>query len=150
MSNVRPMKQAHDYAHLWQHPQDGWVLLRVHRQGLSLTLVFNADGPSLKDIAAVRASVPEYGDMPLSEAFASLKRKGSVSLGTFAAREGKRLAEKCRGQSLHVEESVVDKLSYMPFNERTREALVIEDDVLAEQVCQAALLNGIRVAHVEA
>lgn len=144
------MKNPSSYAYLWNDPNDAWVLLRINRQALLLTVKFPAEGPTLREVAAMRSVVPEFGAMPPSEAFAALKGRAEVSLGKFESKEGRRLVERCKQHGLNIEVVDQDESGYLPFNEKTNMALVIEDDALAEQVCQEALTRGVRVKHVEA
>lgn len=144
------MKNSSSYAYLWNNPNDGWVLLRINRQALSVTVKLPAEGPTLREVAAMRSVAPEFGVMPPSEAFAALKGRAEVSLGKFESKEGRRLVESCQKHGLILDVVDHDESGYLPFNEKTNMALVIEDDALAEQVCQEALTHGVRVKHVEA
>ena len=150
MSNVRRMKSPSEYAYLWNDPNDGWVLLRINRQALSLTVKFSTGGPTLREVAAIRSAVPEFGAMPPTEAFAALRGRAEVPLGQFESEEGRRLLERCKKYGLMLEAIAKDESGYLPFNEKTRMALAIEDNTLAEQVCKEALAHGVRVKHIEA
>src|SRR5205085_9028022 len=130
MSNVRPMKQPSDYAYLWNNPNEGWVLLRINREALSLTVKFSAEGPNLREVAAIRSAVPELGSMSPSEAFAALKGRAEVPLGQFESKEGRRLAERCRAHGLELETAAKDLSGYLPFNEKTNTGLIIEDNAI--------------------
>jgi hypothetical protein len=144
------MKKPHDYAHLWSNPNDGWVLLRINREALSLTVRFSGDGPNLREVAAMRSAVPQFNAMPPSEAFEALKGRTEIPLGQFDSQEGRRLAEKCKNHGLSLNIVAIDHSGYLPFNEKTSMSLIIEDDALAKQVYQEALARGIRVKHIEA
>ena len=144
------MKTPADFAYLWNNPNDGWVLLRINRQTLSLTVKFAPNGPNLRQVGAMRAAVPEFGTMRPSDAFAALKGKAEVSLGQFETKEGRRLANRCEANGLTLETVAKDQSGYLPFNERTSMSLIIEDDAVAELVYQEALAHGIRVKHIEA
>lgn len=139
-----------DYAYLWRNPHDGWVLLRINRHVLSLTVKFSAEGPTLREVAAMRSAVPEFGAMPPAAAFAALKGRSEVPLGHFESKQGRHLSEKCEAHGLMLETVAKDQSGYLPFNEKTGMSLVIEDNALAEQVCREALAHGISVKHVEA
>jgi hypothetical protein len=139
-----------DYAYLWDGSQAGWVLLKINQQALKVTIRVAAGGPTLRDVAATRAALPAYAALPPSEAFAALKGRPLVPLGTFDSEEGRRLAEKCRQHGLTVETEGEDRSRNLLVNEQGSHALVIEDDELAALVCQEALSQGIQVRHVEA
>ena len=144
------MTKPSDYSYLWDGSQSGWVLLRVNHQTLAVVVTFSAGGPTLREVAAMRATVPAFAAMPPSDAFASLKGRSRVSLGDFESKEGRNLATRCKQNGLVVEVAATDKSSYLPFNEQSNQCLIIEDNFLAEQICQQAISQGIRVKHVEA
>jgi hypothetical protein len=98
----------------------------------------------------MRAAVPEFGAMPPSDAFGALKGRQHVALGSFEGREARRIAEACRLHGLEVEVTSESRSSYLPFNENTKSALLIEDPALSEEVCREAISHGLRVREVEA
>jgi hypothetical protein len=142
------MSTANNYAYLWDGTQPDWVLLRINRQVVSVTITFG-DAPTLKDVASVRAAIPAYAAMRPSEAFAALKGKYRLALGDFEAREGRRIEQDCKRHGLVVETAASDATTYLPFNEKSRRALLIEDHELAQAVCRSALAHGIRIGQVE-
>lgn len=63
------MKNLVDYSYLWDSTDDGWVLLYINRDVLLLTVKFSAEGPSLKEVAALRTAIPEFRSMSPAKAF---------------------------------------------------------------------------------
>lgn len=144
------MNALRDFAYIWDGTQKGWVLLRINRHSVSLTVTFGSGGPTLRDVASMRSAVPSLGALSPSEALAAVKGKGAVPLGAFDSDEGRRLKKKCLDHGLELNEEKKDLSRYLPFNEVTSRSLLIEDDRLAQQVCQEALARGVPVKHVEA
>lgn len=144
------MTSLESYSFLWDGTQPGWVILRINRQAISIEVCFAIGGPTLREVAAMRKAVPSFSAMPPSDAFAALKGRSRVNLGSFEGRVARRLCESCRMHGLVVEQAVADRSGQIPFNEISNQSLVIEDDLLAERICQRAIAQGIRVKHVEA
>jgi hypothetical protein len=144
------METPNDFAFLWDGTQPGWVLLRVNRQKVSVVIKFPAGSPTLREIAAVRAAVPDFAKMSTEGVFTSLKGQSYLALGDFDSKEARWLAEKCKQRGLTVEIAAVDASGYLPFNEQTKHSLIIEDDDLARSVYEEALARGIPVRHLEA
>lgn len=143
------MKATEHYRYLWDGTEPEWVLLRVNRQVVNLTLVFGSSGPTLNEITGVRRAVPTYAALSSSEALAKLRGNALVNLGEFESREAHRIAEACRTNGCEIRELVLDKSGYLPLNEKTNACLVIEDNVLSKEVCEEALKYGVRVRHIE-
>ena len=147
---MKTMINPIDFSYLWDGSQPGWLLLRTNRANISITVSFSAGGPTLSEVAAMRKAVPTFSAMTPSSALASLKGQNKVPLGNFDSKEGLALANRCKQNGLTVELISTDKSGYLPMNEQNNQCLIIEDDILAEQVFQMAISQGIRVKHVEA
>jgi hypothetical protein len=143
------MKSTEHYRYLWDGTEPEWVLLRVNRQVVNLTLVFGPSGPSPNEITGVRRAVPAYAALSSSEALARLRGNALVHLGDFDSREARRIADACRKNGCEIRELVRDESGYLPLNERTNACLLIEDNALSKEVCEEALKHGVRVRHVE-
>lgn len=144
------MADPEDYSYLWNGSQPGWVLLRINRQTISVTINFAAHGATLRQVAAVRAVVASFSAMRPSEALAALKGKRSLTLGPFDSKDGRLLADACVRSGLTVKSAAIDASGYLPFNDQSQQCLIIEDDDLAELVAQKAIAQGVSVRHVEA
>ncbi|WP_249605387.1 hypothetical protein [Chromobacterium sp. IRSSSOUMB001] len=136
------MKQ---YEYLWDGTAPGWVVICVRKQELALSLVFSREGPSVQDIKAIRSVLPEYSLLSATAVMSRLRGKALVDLGSFESREGRRIVAACREKGLAVQELVQDGPVYHLFNEQTKRALIIEDDLLAKEVLEAALNFGMPV-----
>ena len=98
---------------------------------------------------AVRRTVAPYTALPVHEVVTQLRGQESLLLGRFEPKEARLVAAACRREDLNLVESIVDAPEFLPMNELTGVALIIEDDLLAEHVCTEALLHGIPVRQVE-
>jgi hypothetical protein len=144
------MTSVDRYQYLWDGTEAGWVLLRINRWTVSLSVVFADEGSTAADVKALRRAIPSLGALSAADALASLRGRQRVELGEFEAREARRVAGACRKAGLVVLEEAQDRSGYVPFNESTNSGLVIEDDALHEAVMEAALQHGVAVMHVEA
>jgi hypothetical protein len=88
--------------------------------------------------------------MSAQQAFAALRGKAEVALGSFESEEGRRLAQKCQEHGLTIEAEAEDRSGYLPFNEISKHLLIIEDDLLSKRVEEEALARGVPVKHIEA
>ncbi|MBC3911563.1 hypothetical protein [Undibacterium umbellatum] len=68
---------------------------------------------------------------------------------SFESKQASSIAAACRKEGLNVVEKIDDTPRFLPTNEITNMALIIEDDHLAKQVYKFALQNGITVRHIE-
>lgn len=98
---------------------------------------------------AVRRTVPVFKSQPLDQVSAQLRGREDLPLGRFESSEARTLAASCRAAGLNVLEEVIDVSGYVPTNEMTSRALLIEDNEMAKQVCDAAFLHGVPVRHSE-
>lgn len=144
------MTQLDDHSYLWDGSDPGWVVLSMQRQIAELALTFPQGGPSLQDIAAVRAAIPGFAEKTPAQAFAALKGLERVPLGTYEFDDAKRVWATCKKKGLSVEMAASDAPAMLPYHEGRKIALVIEDDALLAAVCEAAVARGVRVLRIEA
>lgn len=145
------MRQVDQYSYLWDGAQAGWVMLRIFRSTSSLTVSFGDNGATVKDVRALRATLPAFGSMTAQETLQRLAGRSTIELGVFEQHEGRRIVKALELQGLVVEERASNEVSYLPFNESTKMALLIdEDEELAAAVNQKALAAGVVVRDVEA
>lgn len=142
-------EQIDNYKYLWDGSQPGWVLKRFSGNYVDLSLTFSSTGPSTRELMAVRRTVAAYTALPVHEVATKLRGHESLLLGRFEPKEARAIAAACRREDLKVVESIVDAPEFLPINELTAVALVIEDDLLAEHVYAEALRHGIPVRSVE-
>lgn len=138
------------FQYLWDGSQPGWVLTRLYGNDVELSLKFEqTDGPSPRELMAVRRSVSEFKSLPLSQVIERLRGCPIFFLGRFESRHARRVADACRNEGLSVLEKILDAPRFLPTNEITNSVLLIEDDELAKCVYDLALQHGIPVRHVE-
>ncbi len=137
------------YQYLWDGSQPGWVLIRFNGNYVDLSLKFEPSGPSPQEMMAIRRTVSEFKSLPLHQVIAQLRGSTAYKLGRFESREARRIAENCSKEGLNVMQVVDDAARFLPTNEITNRALLIEDDELAKRVYDLALKHGIPVRHVE-
>jgi hypothetical protein len=148
-SQAEAINDIKHYGYLWDGTQPGWTLTRVHRQAVSLTVHFGDRGPTLAEMKAVRVIIPTYNNRSAAAVFGELRGKPKLDLGSFEMREGRHISKLCHDHGLTIEENVQDKSGYLPVNELTNIALVIEDDTLFLAVIEEALRRGVPVKHLE-
>lgn len=146
MSNL---ERIDEYKYLWDGSQPGWVLKRFCGNYIDLSLAFPSTGPSTRELMSVRRTVAPYRALPVKEVVTQLRGQESLLLGRFEPKEARVIAAACRREDLNLVESIVDAPEFLPMNELTGVALIIEDDLLAEHVYTEALLHGIPVRQVE-
>lgn len=127
-----------NYSHLWDGTEPSWVLLQVHRQTSTLL-----------EIQALRRVVPEFAALSARQAVLQLRGRWRIDLGEMEFREARRLIERLRDCRLRVEEQTLDRGGYLPFNEVSKMALLIENEVESRAVAAEALRQGIPVRQVE-
>jgi hypothetical protein len=138
-----------NYSYLWDGTESGWTLLKVHRSVTTIAVVFEGQGPSAQEIRALRGAVSSFRTMSAQEAFQQLRGSRRVDLGALDARAALRLVEDLEGRGLRVEERSMDLTNYLPFNEVSKSALIIEDEATNNEVVAEGLRKGLPVRHVE-
>lgn len=144
------MKHIEDYAYLWDGTDPGWIILDTCQQYAEVSLVFSAQGPSLRDVADVRSTLPAYAQKTATEVWTDLKGRARLPLGTLELREARELADRCLRLGLTIEIVARDASSRLPYHESRKLALVIEDAELSESVCRTAIEHGVRIDRIEA
>ncbi|WP_398491644.1 hypothetical protein [Variovorax sp.] len=138
-----------NYSHLWDGTEPSWVLLQVHRQTSTLAVLFEEPGASLLEIQTLRRVVPEFAALSAQQAVLQLRGRWRIDLGEMEFREARRLIERLRDCRLRVEKQTLDRGGYLPFNEVSKMALLIENEVESRAVAAEALRQGIPVRQVE-
>ena len=144
------MTKIDQYSYVWDGSQPGWVLVRSARSASSLKALFGDGGVTVKNVQALRRTLPHFASMSAQAAIQSLFGLTAVELGTFEGREARRIVRALKSEGLTVQETGATEFGYLPFNELTKSALLIDEDTeLASAVVQQALASGIPVRHVE-
>ncbi len=137
------------YQYLWDGSRPGWVLTRLNGNYVDLSLKFEITGPSTRELLAVRRTVSEFKSQPLHQVIARLSGSPTYPLGRFESKDARSIAASCRKEGLNVVEEIDNTPRFLPTNEITNSALLIEDNELAKRVCETALLHGIPVRQIE-
>jgi hypothetical protein len=94
----------------------------------------------------MREVFEELRALPASAVWAATHGRESLALQQqFSLIDGPRLVEEARNRGLRVEVLRSDTVSYLPYNETTKAARIIEDDAVAAAVASRMKLEGVRV-----
>ena len=137
------------YKYLWHGSQPGWILKRFCGNYVDLSLAFPRTGPSTRELMTVRRTVVSYTALPVKELVAQLRGQESLLPGRFEPKKARVFAAACRREGLSVVERIVNTPEFLPINELSGVASVIEDALLAEHVYAEALLHGIPLRDVQ-
>ena len=143
------MTSTETFERFWNGSDPGWVVLRHIENQVSTSIEFGATGPSARDIQALRLCVDRYRDLPASVALRELANVHVLDLGTQESTSARKLLLRLEAEGLRVIQRGEQVVSDIMFNELTNMAAVIEDELVARQVIQDALANGVVVRHVE-
>lgn len=138
-------KDSEEYSFLWNGTEPGWVLLREIQSLASIHIQFNGIPPSPIEFKALRAAVPAYSACSISEVIATLQEKDCLDLGSFEPTEAARISDRCKAHGLNIVQTRIENVQYIPFNEKTNSALIIDDDQLVKEIWAQALQNGLQV-----
>lgn len=138
------------YARLWDGSELGWTVCATRRQRRYLTVLFGAAGPSVRDVVAMRAVFGVLGERSSESVWSEVRGKTSVAIaGEYSPIDAPELVREARKRGLRVDVASVEATSYVAYNERTTEAVVIEDDALAAEVARRMMDAGVPVRWAE-
>ncbi len=137
-----------DYKYLWDGTEPGWVLQHHDHTDWYLLFQFSDDGPSKEEIAKMHKCVPELREENLPYVYRILKGTSSFrtgeAVGNIEARDMHRTALEL---GLKVEMAADQISSYLPiYNEK--QALLIEDEDLSQQIAKKMIEAGVPVVEV--
>jgi hypothetical protein len=132
-----------EYAYLWD-PANGWTLSAHFHELASLRVLFNGK-PTLEELKNARAVLPLTPVPTLQEFFRRYSTASEIDTGVIADREARSIAEKCEKLGLTVVLKNESFVSYSPIQRAESRALIIEDEDLAQRVCERMLKSGIQV-----
>ena len=140
------------FAYLWDGSEPGWCLLATHRQERRIVLHLEKPGPSARDVVAMRDVFEEMRLQPADVIWAAVRDRELLVLDRlYSPTDALQLTQAARDRGLHVEVCSSDAVSHVPYNDRTRSALIIDDDALALAVVNRMRREGvsIRIAEVD-
>jgi hypothetical protein len=130
----------------WERTHD-WLLHCFAHDLAQLTILFDHDRPSLRELMALRKSLPEFGDLSPAAARERARAIGRVALEEMWGPEARRLAVRLQHAGLRTEIRNTSYISYLPIDRTTGAALLIEDEAESRRVTDEMLRAGIPVAH---
>lgn len=124
-----------------------WVLHRVQVKKRRLVVVFQQEGPSVKELMALRSLVAKYAQLPPPRLKSIIGLSRTLDIGGFAPAEAQRLKAKASELGLLLQEEATSHISYLPVDTSgcMDEALLICDDAEAERVAQEMIAAGVPV-----
>jgi hypothetical protein len=128
----------------WDRSHD-WVVHRFHLDRAELTVLFEAERPSLAELAALRRCLPEFRNVPPTTARDRARQKGRLEFGELHGPEARRLLGELRREGLRVELKTTSRVGYLPQDRTTGDALLIEDDVEARSLAEQMIESGVPV-----
>jgi hypothetical protein len=137
-----------DYHYLWNGSED-WVLSAHYNSQASVKISFAGKQPTSKEIAAIRKLIPIYRNTPVIEVKSLLSHQKEIDLGVLSWSETNRMIEYSRELDLEVIAVDSSHTSYLPINRSTNQALLIEDNALANRIIEKMLKLGVPVVDFE-
>lgn len=135
-----------EYASLWNGSEPGWCLKALHRRECRIVVLFEPPGATARDLLALRGSFDEYRGRPPGSLLKDVGGKTRFMIErVYDASEGPAAAQKAREHGLRVEEWARDVVEYLPVNEATNRAMIIEDDAVAAAVIEKMRACGVKV-----
>lgn len=113
-------------------------------------LIFENERASVQEIIAVRKLVEKFRNQPVSKVKAEIGMLKELDLGVLSSTETHSFCEKASSLNLNVVVTNASFTSYLPINQKTNIALIIENDALADLISQKMLDSGIPIiSHTE-
>lgn len=130
----------------WDRTRD-WVVHRHYHELTEVSVHFGAGGPSARELIALRNCLPHYRDTPPVE----LRRLvgQTLALGTMPTRAARPWMEKALAAGLNVVGVNASFVSYLPVDQTTGAAHLIEDDEQARALAEAMIAAGVPVVDIE-
>ena len=134
-----------EYEYLWDGSDPGWTIQQRDESRARVSVVFETDSPSVNELKKLRQVFPTYRDVLPSTLKASLQGRNEYEIGDFKSSEVHEMASNCDEVGLVLRIEVYHSKTYLPVNEITSIALIIEDDDLAKAVAEHAIERGLPV-----
>lgn len=135
--------------YLWDGSEPGWRLQIAYRSEEHFTFLFSPNGPSLREIMALRRLLPELCEVPVARVFTLLKGQTRFARDVLlCSRAAWILRQAAAAEGLRFETVWKDCTSYLPT--RAGEAMLIRDDALARRIAERMIQAGVPVDHVAA
>lgn len=132
----------------WDRSRD-WVLIRYERVFASVTIEFDHDDPSIREILAVRQCLPQFRDTPPKAIREHLGTNGRFHLGQMAQDVADELVETATQNGLCMKAERFSRVSYLPCDQATRVAMLIDNDADAAALAQEMIAAGVPIRRFE-
>jgi hypothetical protein len=131
----------------WDRSRD-WVVVRNETDRAEVTVVFAGPRPSLHELAAVRRVVPDFQNKPPAEALARMGDGGRLEVDELPGPEARRMAAALQAAGVRVTVRNTSRVTYLPVDLDTRQAMLVEDEQVAEQLAHEMIRAGVPVEHI--
>ena len=146
MIYVENPDQFAEHAYLWESGE--WSLQITHHSRQRVIFVFPAGRPSMTDLISVRALIPRFTIVPITDLKREIGEASEFVVGEMPNLEARRLLADAKIRGLHSRSEDTSFVSHLPVNEGGR--LIIEDDELARRIGTEMKRRGVPVIYVEA
>ena len=126
-----------------------WVVHRFHLDRAELTVVFEAERPSLAELAVLRRCLPEFRNVPPATARDRAGKKGRLEFGELHGPESEAIARRrCGVRGCGSSSRDTSRVGYLPHDRTTGDALLIEDDEEGRRLIEQMIEAGVPVEDI--
>jgi hypothetical protein len=128
-----------------------WVVQRYYNDRSRVKIRFEKGLPSVTELIAIRKLLPKFRDIAPASLRSLIGASGELCLEEMMSMtEVRRLVEVARRQGLVAVAEDASFVSYLPFDQTTNCAWLIENDAEALAVAKAMIAEGVPVQDVYA
>lgn len=150
-------EQARRRARSWQPPPSeeppaltwdtshDWVIRAHETWENQLVIMFGQATPTIRELAALRAVLPQYRDRPVAEMRAVVGADGRLDLGEMSGFEARRIELEAMAAGLRVIRTNKSRALYSFLDRTLGTALLVEDPAEAERLFEAMVAAGVPV-----
>jgi hypothetical protein len=147
MDHERKEQLLAENAYLWTSGE--WTLRSIHYSRARVVLVFPEGRPTLRELIAVRALVPEFTKSPISLLKEKVGELAEFVAGEFGNLEARRLIASAHERGLQTRSEDTSYTGYLSVSKHGM-ALIIEDEEEAKLIEEEMLKRGVPiVSHTE-
>jgi hypothetical protein len=139
------MDTVSQFARLWNGSEPGWVVQRHVEDRVELIVLFSYEGPTTREVVALRRVAQDLATKSASEVLLSLKAARSYCLGTVESSRARKLRAECESLGLRLAARGRAITGYSIVNEQTAAYLLIEDAPTLQALAQEAIKRGLPV-----
>jgi hypothetical protein len=133
-----------EYEYLWDK-RNGWGLSQHTYSEISINVIFSNNIPNMKEIFDIRKLSKEFREISIVKIKSKIGNNGKAFIGKFGSIEANRIIN--RAKELNLTLGVIEEciITYLPVNKESKNALIIEDDELANNITKRMLDEGIPI-----